>query len=219
MPIEQSVFLSTPKNFDFSRTVSSHGWCSLPPFFYNHEKNELRRVLELTDGTLVNCSLTGRRQGIRSHVASSGLSPGHRSEIRSHLRTCLRLDEDFAPFHREASRHRRFQWIASSGSGRLLRAPTVFEDVVKMICTTNCTWALTTVVVSNLVQLLGKKSSDGWLAFPSPAAIAATSERFLRTHVKAGYRAPYLLELAQRVLPGSLMLNHGGLPRFLQAIC
>jgi N-glycosylase/DNA lyase len=75
----------------------------------------------------------------------------------------------------------------------------MFEDAVKMICTTNCTWGLTTLMVTNLVRSFGLSAPDGSKAFPTPEAIAGTSERFLRKEVKAGYRAPYILELAQKV--------------------
>lgn len=94
--------------------------------------------------------------------------------------------------------------MAHSGSGRLLRAPTVFEDVVKMLCTTNCTWALTTLMVSNLVEHLGALSLGGQRAFPTPDAIADSSERYLRTRIRAGYRSPYILEFAQRVASGTI---------------
>ncbi len=137
-------------------------------------------------------------------MSAPPFTPECRAEIRTQLRTCLRLDEDISEFHHEVSKHKHFRWIATSGSGRLLRAPSVFEDIVKMLCTTNCTWALTTAVVTNLVRLLGKRSPGGGTAFPSPTAIASTSERFLRTEVKAGYRAPYLLELARRVASETL---------------
>lgn len=89
----------------------------------------------------------------------------------------------------------------------MLRSPTVFEDVVKMICTTNCTWTLTTLMVTNLVRSLGTRHADGIYAFPTPEALAGSSERFLRTHVKAGYRSPYLLELGERVASGRLDLE------------
>jgi len=89
----------------------------------------------------------------------------------------------------------------------MLRSPTVFEDVAKMICTTNCTWALTTVMITNLVRLLGRKFNDKLHAFPEPTVIAGTSEKSLRTEIKAGYRAPYLLRLAENVASGKLNLE------------
>jgi 3-methyladenine DNA glycosylase/8-oxoguanine DNA glycosylase len=135
------------------------------------------------------------------------LTPTQRLEVRTQLRTCLRLDEDFGEFHAEAKWHPEFTWIAGSGAGRMLRAPTTFEDVVKMICTTNCTWALTTLMVTNLVEHFGKKLDGVGGAFPTPETIAASSERMLRKEIKAGYRSPYLLELAERVAAGKLDLD------------
>jgi len=93
------------------------------------------------------------------------------------------------------------------GAGRLLRAPTVFEDVVKMICTTNCSWALTEIMVGNLCRKLGTRVDDAHFTFPVPEAIANISEKFLRKEIRAGYRAPYLLELSRRIAKGDLELE------------
>jgi 3-methyladenine DNA glycosylase/8-oxoguanine DNA glycosylase len=76
-----------------------------------------------------------------------------------------------------------------------------------MICTTNCSWSLTEVIVGNLTALLGKRFDSGFSTFPRPVALAGVSEAFLRTHIKAGYRSPYLLELAERVAGGKLDLE------------
>ncbi len=48
----------------------------------------------------------------------------------------------------------------------MLRSPTVFEDLVKMICTTNCSWALTVKMVTGLVENLGRETDDGRRSFP-----------------------------------------------------
>ena len=55
----------------------------------------------------------------------------------------LHLDQDLSAFYATARRRPELAWV-TAGAGRMLRSPTVFEDVVKTICTTNCTWALTT---------------------------------------------------------------------------
>jgi N-glycosylase/DNA lyase len=115
---------------------------------------------------------------------------------------CFRLGDDLGPFHRLIADDPAYRWIAQRRAGRLLRSPTVFEDLVKMICTTNCSWALTTAMVRNLCNVFGRSFDGARRAFPSPEAIAATSEAFLRRKVKAGYRAPYLLELARAVDSG-----------------
>ncbi|HEY5075592.1 MAG TPA: hypothetical protein VII34_12930, partial [Pyrinomonadaceae bacterium] len=86
----------------------------------------------------------------------------------------------------------------------LLRSPTVFEDLVKMLCTTNCSWALTEKMISGLVNELGRQSSDGRKSFPTAEAMAQKPEQFFRDRIRSGYRSPYLKELAQRVASGSL---------------
>ncbi len=200
--------ISTPSNFNFSRTAFSHGWYGLPPFSFDKESMQLQRVLQLSNGTLVSCTLTGRDHVVDVRMVSNGkLTSGQRKEVAAQLRTCLRLDEDFKGFHAEAARHPEYKWIAQSRAGRMLRSPTAFEDVVKMICTTNCTWALTTLMVTNLVQRFGEHLNGSLHAFPTPEAIAGSSERVLRKEIKSGYRSPYLLELAERVASKELDLE------------
>ena len=86
----------------------------------------------------------------------------------------------------------------------MLRSPTVFEDLVKTMCTTNCSWALTYKMVAGLVNELGRESHDGRRSFPTPEAMASKTERFYRDVIRAGYRAPYFKELAERVASGAL---------------
>jgi 3-methyladenine DNA glycosylase/8-oxoguanine DNA glycosylase len=177
--------IAVPANFSFLRTVLSHGW---------------DRTLELRDGTIVACTLEGRDHAIDVNVKSrKKLKAAQQSEIVAQLCTILRLDEDLSPFYRESKKHPEFRWILRSGAGRMLRAPSVFEDVVKMICTTNCTWALTTLMVTNLVRMYGNSQADSPATFPTPEALAGSSDRVLRNEIKSGYRSPFLLGFAERV--------------------
>jgi len=93
-------------------------------------------------------------------------------------------------------------WVAGRGSGRLLRCPTIFEDLVKLVLTTNCTWALTTRMVGALIQRHGESAEDGRRCFPTAKAIARAGARDLRERVKVGYRAPLLAGLAREVAEG-----------------
>jgi 3-methyladenine DNA glycosylase/8-oxoguanine DNA glycosylase len=92
----------------------------------------------------------------------------------------------------------------------MIRSPTVFEDVVKTICTTNCAWSATERMVGGLVEHLGKAAAGAAAAgaaaagpygraFPTPAAMAAADEDFYRDVVRAGYRGTYLRSLASSV--------------------
>ena len=201
----KSLLIPAPEGFDFWRTARSHGWCALPPFSHDPEARSLTRIASLAGGRTARWTARAQDHAIALDVEySRNIDPPTREEILAQLNTCLRLDEDFAPFHREARRHPRYRWIAAAGAGRMLRAPTMFEDAVKMICTTNCTWEMTTLMVTNLVRNAGSPHDNESHAFPSPAAVAGLTESFLRKHVKAGYRSPYVLELAERVASGSL---------------
>jgi N-glycosylase/DNA lyase len=169
------------------------------------ERQELKRLLRLTDDTLVHCTLREASAGISVSTESRDpLSSSQRSEVRAQLRSCFRLDEDLSPFFAAVHKDRHLRWISSSGSGRLLRAPTMFEDLVKMMCTTNCTWGLTEVMVGNLTTKLGEKFSDGVFAFPTPAKLASCTEAFMRKEIRSGYRSPYLTEFGERVASGKL---------------
>jgi N-glycosylase/DNA lyase len=59
-------------------------------------------------------------------------------------------------------------------------------------------------MVTGLVENLGSEGSDGRRTFPSAQAMALMPVKFFTDEVRAGYRAPYLKELADRVASGEL---------------
>ena len=124
----------------------------------------------------------------------------------------LRLDEDLSDSYALAASDPDLAW-ATEGAGRLARSPTVFEDVVKTVCTTNCAWSATERMVSALVEHLGEPAPDApaagpyGRAFPTPAAMAEAGDGFYRDIVRAGYRGRYLRALAQSVADGALDLE------------
>jgi N-glycosylase/DNA lyase len=125
-------------------------------------------------------------------------------DISSAIAHILRFDENLSGFFRLARSNSQFAWINKHKAGRLLRSATVFEDLIKTICTTNCTWALTRIMVTNLVEKLGDESGAGVRAFPGPDAMAAATIEFYQKEIKAGYRGPYLKEVAELVASGRL---------------
>jgi N-glycosylase/DNA lyase len=89
----------------------------------------------------------------------------------------------------------------------MLRGPTVFEDVVKTICTTNTAWSGTRKMTVALVENLGVEAPGGAREFPTPAAMAGVGDDFYREVVRAGYRGPYLHTLASDVTEGNVDLE------------
>src|SRR5207249_1683109 len=199
--IDMEITIKTPKNFNFRRTVLSHGWCVLPPFEFDRENWTLVRVLG-TDKpiTVKTSSADGAiKVAISRRV---GAQVAHRTT--RDVRRMFRLDDDLSGFYQAVQAEPEFAWIANESAGRLLRSPTVFEDLIKMICTTNCSWALTEKMVHGLVNELGELSDDGRKSFPTAAAMADQPVKFFKDKIRAGYRAPYLHELSQRVASGAL---------------
>lgn len=197
------ITISTPRNFSFKRTVISHGWCALLPFSLDEEKWELTRVIDLGEKPPVTVVMRGRK-GEVAITPSRRLSKTDVARVLRDARHILRLDDDLQSFYTATGAVPEFAWIAKQGAGRMLRSPTVFEDLVKMICTTNCSWSLTVKMVTGLVQNLGRESDDGRKSFPTAQTMAAMPVKFFVDEVRAGYRAPYLKELADRVASGEL---------------
>ncbi|HSE37546.1 MAG TPA: hypothetical protein VLG74_09610 [Blastocatellia bacterium] len=196
-------FIPTPTGFSFKRTAISHGWYDLPPFELNRETWTLTRVIDLSKGRPVTVTISEGKRVLTVKVARNVGPPAIEKIIRD-VRHMLRLDDDMSHFYNAVGNDPDFSWIALSGAGRLLRAPTVFEDLVKMICTTNCSWALTDKMINSLVDALGREAGRGRHAFPSPETMASMPERFYRDEVRAGYRAGYLKEIAERVAGGDI---------------
>ncbi|HKZ81357.1 MAG TPA: hypothetical protein VJ124_24020 [Pyrinomonadaceae bacterium] len=198
--------IEIPPTFNFKRTAISHGWCELLPFECDRERWILTRTLDLGQAQPVTITITQQKRQLQINT-SRRLSKSAAANVCREVRHMLRLDDDMTDFYRTMKAEPEFAWIARAGAGRLLRSPTVFEDLVKMICTTNCSWALTEKMVTGLVQNLGREAGNGHRTFPTPEAMALMPSKFYVNEVRAGYRAPYLKELADRVASGELAVE------------
>lgn len=197
------IKIPTPRTFNFKRTIISHGWYGLLPFALDAENWELSRVIDLDPKQPVTIVMAGRKAHVRV-TTSRSLTKGETAKVMRDARHILRLDDDLQQFYLAIGSDPDFSWIGTQGAGRMLRSPTVFEDLVKTICTTNCSWALTVKMVTGLVENVGRESDDGRRSFPTPPMLAAMPLKFFVDEVRAGYRAAYLKELADRVASGDL---------------
>ncbi len=200
MPLE--LFHKTPAHFSFRATVYSHGWCELPPFGLDEVNWRLKYVFRDAAGKkAVFGIISEKKGGVLIELANSKIAPQHILRDTRHL---LRLDDDLRGLYEAVDGHDALKWVTEKRAGRLLRSPTVWEDLVKTICTTNCSWALTKNMVGNLVEKLGAPAGKGEKAFPTPTAMASVSSDFYREEIRAGYRSPYFAELAEAVASGKL---------------
>jgi 3-methyladenine DNA glycosylase/8-oxoguanine DNA glycosylase len=201
---------------DLWRTVVSHGIAALPPARVDEEARVLELTLPVKGARPHTVTIT---EGGEAHavVTAVDAAPSARKAemILAGVEHVLRLDEDLSDFYALVADDPDLGW-ATEGAGRMIRSPTVFEDVVKTICTTNVAWSATERMVRALVERLGEPAvgapTDGpyGRAFPTPEAMAAAGEDFYRDVVRAGYRGPYLISLASSVAEGSIDLEELG---------
>jgi N-glycosylase/DNA lyase len=178
---------------DFKRTLASHGVADLLP----------NRLDEASWTLATALPIGGRAVGVRVSEARPGHArvdaPARAVPVVRHM---LRLDEDLSRFYALVGEDDELSWV-TRGAGRMLRSPTVFEDVVKTVCTTNCAWSGTVRMVTALVEHLGIEGRT----FPSPQAMAEAPPGFYKDVARAGYRGPYLQAIAGAVAEGSLDLE------------
>jgi 3-methyladenine DNA glycosylase/8-oxoguanine DNA glycosylase len=198
---------------DLWRTIASHGVADLPPNRIDEEARTLEVTLPLDGQRPRTVRVSAGRPGHgRMEVLGRPASAAQRRQLLAAVRHILRLDADLAPFYAAAAADAELAW-ATKGAGRMMRSATVFEDVVKTICTTNCAWSATVRMVSALVEHLGEPAAgnreDGPFGhtFPTPAAMAAAGDSFYSDVVRAGYRGQYLRSLAESVATGDLDLE------------
>jgi 3-methyladenine DNA glycosylase/8-oxoguanine DNA glycosylase len=198
---------------DLRRTIASHGVADLPPNRTDEDALTLETTVRLPRGRPRTVGVAQGPPG-KAEVTVLGPAPSGQAAkaVLTQIAHVLRLDEDLSEFYELVREDADLAW-AARGAGRLIRSATVFEDVVKTICTTNCAWSATVRMVGALVEHLGEPaagpSPDGpWgRAFPTPEAMAEATEPFYKDVVRAGYRGPYLRSLAASVADGTLDLE------------
>ncbi|MGC1381984.1 MAG: hypothetical protein WA814_13290 [Candidatus Baltobacteraceae bacterium] len=181
----------------FARTIYSHGCAQLLPAVVDTAPLVYRRRLRLGN-RVVEVAL---RELDGKLVAQSSVRLSRRDE-RTAVATIarmFRLGDDLSPFYASIAEDPRLAW-AACGAGRILASPTVFEEVVKTICTTNCAWSATERMTAALVAL-------GEGAFPEPEVLAAAPERWYREAARMGYRAAYVRAIARDVTARRLDLE------------
>jgi N-glycosylase/DNA lyase len=118
---------------DFARTIVSHGVAELPPNRVELEAWTLETTLPVPGGArTIRISASGGKLRIDAVAGKVGVQA--RDALTKTVAHMFRLDEDLSGFYTLVSEDGDLSWSAT-GAGRMLRAPTVYEDVVKTIST------------------------------------------------------------------------------------
>ncbi len=197
-------FVATPRPFSFDTVVRSHGWYDLPPFEYDATEG----TLSVRMRTVAMATTTLRFRADRNGIGAEASDRVASRELGAITARIFSLGVDLRPFFARAAGDPGLAWAAARGAGRFLRAPSLWEDAVRMLFTTNCSWAATRGMVARAIERFG---IDG--AFPEPAAIARTRESALNAAIRSGYRTAALLALARGVASGKIDLAEWESPR------
>jgi 3-methyladenine DNA glycosylase/8-oxoguanine DNA glycosylase len=116
---------------DFARTIVSHGVAELSPNRLDLRAHTLETTLAVPGGArTIRLSTAGGQ--VRIELLAGRAGKQVRRTLEKAVKHMLRLDEDLSPFYALAREDPDLSWCAV-GAGRMLRAPTVLEDVVKTI--------------------------------------------------------------------------------------
>ena len=197
--------------FDYRSALNAHGWVDLLPNIHDPAVPSFSRIEAVPSGKVVRFTVSadgaGQDQQIQVFVDAPGrLSGTDRDYLKSAVSHMLRLDEDFSEFYALCKSRGGIWNRITTGIGRLLRSPAVFEDLVKVICTTNVQWGGTKRMVRELVQVFGQPfaGDPAQRSFPSPSAITQYSFAEFQNKVRLGYRADYIYRLACQFANGEL---------------
>lgn len=214
-PVAVDLVLAGPEGepVDLWRTLRSHGLTALPPMALDPQSRSLTMTLPLAGNRArtVRIAPAGGGQA-RITLVGPQVRATEVPRVAAGVRHVLRLDEDLSELYARVATDSDLSW-AATGAGRLVRSPTVFEDVVKTLCTTNCSWSATRRMVGALVEHLGCRApgapptGSAGRAFPTASAMAGAGDGFYRDVVRAGYRGRYLLALATSVADGTVDLE------------
>jgi 3-methyladenine DNA glycosylase/8-oxoguanine DNA glycosylase len=200
-----SARLSVKRPFSLFSTVVSHGWYQTLPFRWDVAEEALLRAEALRDGRIMLVRVEEAKSTRRNYrdlvitvKGENARDPGVASEMARRVTVMLHADEDLSGFYELCKRVPDLAAARKLGAGRCMRAPSLWEDVVKTILSTNVTWRQAVTMINRLAELGEPCPADPSLrAWPTPGQVVRAKEKFLRDTVRAGYRAPYITELAR----------------------
>lgn len=204
--------ISLKHPFHFEGAVKDHGWWTLAPNRWNESSNTYSRTISLSTNKNVAVSISYHESHLSIEVKQAiDLNEDEKEEIKQHIRWIFRLDENFEAFYAMGKKYQELAHLAEEKRGHLLRSPSLFEDVIKVILTTNTSWQQTIKMTNKLVEGLGEtiltKDNQELKTFPTAEKVLEAGEDYLKEHVRVGYRSAYLIDAAEKTLDDTFDLE------------
>ena len=197
--------LRVPEPFELRLVLFGHGWIELAPHVWDPITRTWRTAIHIEGRAH---AITIRQHGGQVQIRAKAADGGAAEDPRPAVARMLRLELDLEPFWAICDQDPRLAWSRQRGAGRLLRSAHAFEDLMKLLFTTNCSWSATKLMTRRLVDTLGVETADGMRAFPTAEHCAAKDEAFWRNVVHTGYRAKAATLLSRAFAAGTLSDEH-----------
>ncbi|WP_168733493.1 3-methyladenine DNA glycosylase [Deinococcus sp. Arct2-2] len=191
--------VTPPAAFNFASTVSSHGWERLRPFTLNKETQVLTRIQQLPS-QLARLDIAYSGKITVAVETETKLDTQDERAVTDLIATYFAFEWDLSPCYAEVANDPTYAFIGERGLGRLLLAPTMWENLVKTLFLTN-THARHTTAMAAKFCTLGDLFDEGH-AFPTPEQVLTYTLDELEQQTGAGYRAKYIRALAAATASG-----------------
>ncbi len=209
------IRLPVPADFVLARDVCSYGYFLLEPNHWDPSTHVFRTTIDLGDRAVTFRIKQGetpeRTPTYRTIRVDKGkplavrpdvpLTAAEKTTAKRAIERMLHLNETqerIGEFHRLDKRFK------PSGRGRLMRSPTLFEDVLKTVTSCNVQWPSTIIMNRRLCEVVGRESASGLHAFPTAEHVAKTRVASLRARCRVGYRDARIVELSRMFATGEI---------------
>ncbi len=130
-----------PKNYDLHMVCHTHGWTNLAPFNWD-DSNRCLSFAVYIDSESIDISVFQRNFYIEAFTSSNfKINKTSRERLKAVIIRSLALEVDTTELLLQAEKvGSKYADLVKQGAGRLLRAPTLWEDAAKTLFTTNCSY-------------------------------------------------------------------------------
>ena len=208
------------KPFALAPTVLAHGWWECQPFYYHPPEARLYRCQRDTTGAVFvwsACEPHGTPESEDALLRIDTAPAGFEARARETVFRVLNLHWNLQPLYALCRTSPLLRDIALRGAGRIMRGGNLYEDLLKAVSFTNMRWPQAVRVINRLVETYADPgeaciAENGARLLPFPDA-----ERIARGGIAAltacglGYRAAWILRLAEGVAKESIALPDPGL--------
>jgi 3-methyladenine DNA glycosylase/8-oxoguanine DNA glycosylase len=197
--MDTQISITTLADFNFDYTVNSHGWERLAPFSIDRENWVLTRI-ERLPSQLSRLEITHHDTIDVTVHSDNQLTKADKAYVNEFIAYCFAFNWDMSGCYAKVAGDTTYSFIKEQRLGRLLLAPSMWENLVKTQFLTNTHARHTTAMAAKFCALgdsFGEKH-----AFPTPEQVLVKSVDELEQQTGTGYRAKYIRSLAEAIASG-----------------